>query len=194
MVRWEPGGRQRLQAAALELYVTRGFEQTTAAEIARSAGLSERTFFRHFIDKREVLFDGQEQLQATVVEAVGAAARGASPLGVVASALEVVAQLFPEERRSASRQRQAVISANPALRERELLKLAALAAAVAGALRARGVAEPAATLAAESGVTVFAVAFAQWVAEGEGRSFAHVQREVLDELTAMADAAARGGR
>ena len=56
MVRWEPGSAERLQKAALELFATRGFEQTTATEIAQSVGLTERTFFRHFSDKREVLF------------------------------------------------------------------------------------------------------------------------------------------
>ena len=151
MARWEPGARERLQAAALELFATRGFEQTTAAEIAQSVGLTERTFFRHFSDKREVLFYGQEQFLQAFIDGVAAAPPGAAPLEVIASALRAAGSFFPDERRSYSRMRQAVIDQNPALQEREGHKLAGLAATVASALRARGVDEPAATLAAAVG-------------------------------------------
>ena len=99
MVRWEPGARERLQEAALGLFATRGFEQTTAAEIAQSVGLTERTFFRHFSDKREVLFDGQEQFLQAFVNGANAAPPEASPLEVVASALHSAASFFPDERR-----------------------------------------------------------------------------------------------
>ncbi|MFC1405470.1 MULTISPECIES: TetR family transcriptional regulator [Streptacidiphilus] len=190
MVRWEPGTRERLQAAAMDLYVSRGFERTTVAEIAQAVGLTERTFFRHFADKREVLFGGQELLEQAFVDGVAAAAPDASPLAMVESALSAAAGFFPAERRSHSRQRQTIIAANPALQERELLKMAALAAVVAAALRARGVPEASATLAAESGVTVFGVAFVKWLAEGEQRSFLDIEREVLGELVAMAAGAA----
>jgi AcrR family transcriptional regulator len=186
MARWESGARERLQAAAMELYVSRGFEGTTAADIARSVGLTERTFFRHFTDKREVLFNGQELLEQAFLDGVAAALPDASPLEMVGSALSAAATFFPDERRVYSRRRQTIIVANPALQERELLKLAGLAAAVTGALRARGVPEPTATLAAESGVTVFGVAFGKWIAEGEERSFLTLEREVLGQLVAMA--------
>jgi AcrR family transcriptional regulator len=185
MVRWEPGARERLQAAALELFATRGFEQTTAAEIAQSVGLTERTFFRHFSDKREVLFYGQEQFLRAFVDGVDAAPPGASPFEVIASALHEAASLFPDERRPYSRMRQSVIDQNPALRERELHKLAGLAATVAEALRGRGIGEPAATLAAQSGATVFGIAFAQWIREGESRSLADIASDVLDELLSL---------
>ncbi|WP_375425262.1 TetR/AcrR family transcriptional regulator [uncultured Friedmanniella sp.] len=181
MVRWEPGARERLQAAALELYVHQGYEQTTAAEIARAVGLTERTFFRHFADKREVLFHGQEEFRQVFVSGVVSAPAGGTPLELVAAALAAAATFFPDERRSYSRLRQQVIDAHPALQERELLKLAAVADAVGAALRDRGVAEPAATLAAESGLTVFRVAFVEWLAD-EGRSMLTVVREVLGEL------------
>jgi AcrR family transcriptional regulator len=185
MVRWEPGARERLQAAALDLYVRQGFEETTAEEIARSAGLTERTFFRHFADKREVLFDGQHLLQQAFLQGVAATPEGASPLAMIASALRASAEFFPVERKEYSRRRQSIIEANPALQERELLKLAGLASAVAAALRSRGITEPAATLAAESGVTVFGVAFRAWVAEGEGRPFVEIEQEALRGLTVM---------
>jgi AcrR family transcriptional regulator len=185
MARWDPGARQRLQAAAMELYVERGFEQTTVEEIAQSVGLSERTFFRHFADKREVLFDGQDTLQQAFLDGVRAAPLSASPLEMVAAALAASAQFFTDEHRSWSRQRHAVITANPGLRERELLKMASLAAAVAGALRERGIAGRAAVLAAETGVTVFGAAFAEWIAEDEQRSLAELERGVLEELRTL---------
>ena len=182
MVRWRPGARERLQAAALELFATRGFEQTTAAEIAQAVGLSERSFFRLFSDKREVLFYGQEQFVQAFLDGVKGAAPDASPLEVIVSALNSAATLFPDERRFASRTRQAVIKQNPALQEREQHKFAGLATAVAAALRARGVGEPAATLAAESGATVFGIAFRQWISDDETRSLAAIVSDVLDEL------------
>jgi AcrR family transcriptional regulator len=182
MVRWEPGTPERLQRAALELYAARGFEETTAAEIAQSVGLTERTFFRHFSDKREVLFHGQQLFARAFLDGVEAAPPDASPIEVVAAALRSATVFFPDERRPYSRTRQSVIDRNPALQERELHKLASLATTLADALRARGVADPAATLAAQSGVTVFGIAFAQWIREGEDRSLADIADSVLGEL------------
>jgi len=187
MARWNPGARERLQAAALELFAAQGFEQTTAAEIAQSVGLTERTFFRHFSDKREVLFyGGQEFLQAWV-DGVNAAPPAAAPLEVIAAALLEAASWFPDERRPYSRMRQAVIDQNPALQERERHKLAGTATTVAEALRARGISEPAATLAAESGATVFGIAFAQWIGEGETRPLSGIAAQVLGELYGLVE-------
>jgi AcrR family transcriptional regulator len=185
MVRWEPGTAERLQKAALELFATRGFEQTTATEIAQSVGLTERTFFRHFSDKREVLFHGQQLLVEAFLAGVDSAPPDASPIEIVASALQSAASLFPDERRPHSRTRQSVIDQNPALQERERHKLASIATTIADALRERGVDEVAATLAAESGTTVFAIAFTQWIREGEQRSLADIAAEVLRELLTL---------
>jgi AcrR family transcriptional regulator len=182
MVRWEPGAKERLQAAALELFATAGFEQTTAAEIAQSVGLTERTFFRHFADKREVLFYGQDQFLQTFIDGVNAAPADASPIAVIGCALRETASLFPDERRPYSRMRQSVIDKNPALQERELHKFAGLATTAAQALHARGIPEPMATLAAESGAIVFGVAFAQWIREGEDRSLVDIAADMLQEL------------
>jgi AcrR family transcriptional regulator len=185
MVRWEPGARERLQAAALELFATRGFEQTTAAEIAQSVGLTERTFFRHFTDKREVLFYGQDEFLQSFLDGIKAAPPDASPLETVASALQAAASFFPDDRRPYARMRQSVINQNPALQEREQHKLAGLATTVAETLRARGIGEPAATLAAQSGATVFGIAFGQWIREGETRSLAGIASDVLHELVSL---------
>ncbi|WP_051021773.1 TetR family transcriptional regulator [Nocardia araoensis] len=186
MARWEPGAPQRLQQAALELFATRGFEQTTAMEIAQSAGLTERTFFRHFSDKREVLFHGQRLLVEAFLAGVDAAPSDASAMDIVASALRSAASFFPDERRSHSRTRQFVIDQNPALQERERHKLAGLAETIAEALRARGIDDLPATLAAESGITVFAIAFAQWIREDEHRSLDEIAAEVFGELLILA--------
>lgn len=186
MVRWQPGTRERLQEAALELFARRGYEQTTAADIARSVGLTERTFFRHFSDKREVLFQGQELLLDAFLDGMAAAPHGATPMEVVAAALGSVAAFFPDDRRDRSRLRQSVIDQHPALQERERHKLSTLATAIGDALRARGIPEPAATLAAESAITVFSVSFAQWIREGEERSIADIERAVLAELRDLA--------
>ncbi|MEU9455867.1 TetR family transcriptional regulator [Streptomyces sp. NPDC048277] len=186
MTRWAPGTAERLQEAALALFADRGFEQTTAADIAQSVGLTERTFFRHFSDKREVLFHGQRLLAEAFTSGAQAAPDGASPIEIVACALRSAASVFPDERRPHSRARRSVIEQNPALRERELHKLAGLSAALTETLRARGVAPLAAALAAQCGVTVFGLAFTQWIGEGEQRSFDALTTQTLQELLALA--------
>jgi len=184
MGRWEPNARGRLERAAMELYLERGFEQTTVAEIASRAGLTERTFFRHFADKREVLFYGQSALQEIILTALAAAPDSLAPIDAVAKALEATGAVF-EERREFARQRQAIIAANAELRERELIKLASLAAAMGDALRKRGVAEPAASLAAEAGIAVFRIAFERWVSAPSARDFPRFIRESLRDLRAV---------
>ncbi|MFG1694382.1 TetR/AcrR family transcriptional regulator [Nonomuraea sp. NPDC049309] len=185
MVRWEPGAPDRLQQAALELFSTRGYEETTAAEIAQAVGLTERTFFRHFKDKREVLFRGQDHLVNAALEGVQAAPQQATPMEIVACALQSITSAFSDERRPWSRTRQQVIDRNPALQEREQHKMAMLAATIADAMTARGVASPTATLAARSGIAAFEVAFLRWIADGEQRPLTVIIKDVLDELRTL---------
>ena len=184
MGRWEPNARGRLEQAAMELYAERGFEQTTVAEIAERAGLTERTFFRHFADKREVLFAGAGMLQEFLVSAVDGAPESAAPIEAVAAALEAAGALL-QERREWSRQRQAVIAANAGLQERELIKLASLATALAQRLGQRGVGEPAASLTAEAGIAVFKIAFERWVDGPSQPELPQLIRESLGELRAV---------
>jgi AcrR family transcriptional regulator len=186
VVRWEPGTKDRLRAAALDLFATHGYEQTTAAEIAQSVGLTERTFFRHFGDKRDVLFDGQADYLQAYTEGVEAAPQDASAFEMISSALATVAGRFGEDRRPYSRIRKQIIDANPALAERELHKRSEAAATLAAALHARGVTEPTATLAAESGATAFGIAFTQWVRADETRTMAEIIDDVLAELRSFA--------
>jgi AcrR family transcriptional regulator len=186
MVRWEPNGRGRLEQAALALYGERGFENTTVAEIAERAGLSERTFFRHFADKREVLFGGGLALEELIVTSVASAPDALAPIDAAAAGLEAAGvQVFVRERRDFSRQRQAIIAANPELQERELTKLASLAAALATVLRRRGTGDPAASLTAEIAVAVFKTAFERWIDETNDQDFPHLVRESLDQLKAL---------
>ncbi|MEU2336735.1 helix-turn-helix domain-containing protein [Streptomyces sp. NPDC006654] len=180
MGRWEPNARERLAAAALQLYSEQGYEQTTVAQIARQAGLTERTFFRHYADKREVLFAGSP-LQELFVAAVAQAPASAPLLDVLGAGLDAASDMFKGRHQLALR-RQAVVAAHPELRERELIKLASLAAALADALRGRGVPEPTAALAAETCVAVFKVGFGQWVTAAEETDMASLMHDLLDEL------------
>jgi AcrR family transcriptional regulator len=184
MGRWEPNARGRLELAALELYSQRGFEQTTVAEIAKRAGLTERTFFRHFVDKREVLFSGAGSLEELLVSTVAGAPDSAAPMDAVAAGLERAGALL-QERRGFAHQRQSIIAANTELQERELIKLASLASAIADTLRRRGVTEPAASLTAEAGIAVFKIAFERWINETNQHDLAQIIRESLDELKAV---------
>jgi AcrR family transcriptional regulator len=182
MGRWAPGARGRLDQAAMELYLEHGFERTTVAEIAERAGLTERTFFRHFADKPEVLFSGAADLQELLVGKVDEAPATTPPIQAVTAALDHAATAFFEERREFARRRQAIITANTELQERELIKLATLALAIAAALRRRGVPDPAASLAAEAGIAVFKIAFLSWVDGSGEQTLAKTIRESAEEL------------
>lgn len=187
MTRWEPDSRGRLGVAALELFGERGFDDTTVAEIAERAGLTERTFFRHFTDKRDVLFSGANALQDLFVAEVTNAPSTASPIDAVMAALDAAGALL-QEHRDFARQRHAIISASAELRERELIKLASLAAAVATALRDRGVPEPIASLTGEVAITVFKVGFERWVVLSQGQTLTQLMRISFDDLRAVTGA------
>ena len=168
----------------MQLYLERGFEQTTVAEIAERAGLTARTFFRYFADKREVIFGGTAELEKVMITAVERAPADASPLTCIAAALDAAADMIGG-RREFSQQRYAVINANADLRERELAKMSSLAMALREALRSRGMSEAQASLAAEMGVGVFRVAFDRWLDEPSDRGLATLMRESLDHLRAL---------
>jgi AcrR family transcriptional regulator len=185
MPRWEPDARARLEAAALELYSERGFDHTTVEDIAQRAGVTRRTFFRHFADKREVLFGTGHGEWSVVAAAVESAPEGTSPLEAVGLALEALAAKFDAEGDVAVR-RIRIVRASPELWERQLIKFTALAEALAGALRARGVGDPAAILAAEAGVTALRVASDRWIADPSHKSMLTVGRETLAALREVA--------
>jgi AcrR family transcriptional regulator len=188
MARWEPNARERLERAALALFAEHGYDATTVAQIADRAGLTKSTFFRHFTDKREVLFGGQDLL----VERFGDAIRNAPPAtttaGCLAAALEAAAAAFTPDRHDLAPRRRAVIAAHSELQERELLKRARLASAMADALRARGADDTAARLAAEMGVLAFSTAYARWAAPENRQPFTEIAHATLRDLRARAAA------
>ena len=181
MVRWEPDSRGRLAEAAMALYREQGFDRTTVAEIAERAGLTERTFFRHFSDKREVLFWGAQALQDLLVTTVLAAPDSATPIEAVTLALEAASDVFGA-RRELSRQRQRIIDASTELQERELIKLASLAEALALALRQRGISVATSALSAEVAIAIFKVSFERWVTATEPGEMRQFIRDALEEL------------
>jgi AcrR family transcriptional regulator len=182
MPRWEPDGFERLQTAAFELFDEQGFERTTVAEIARRAGLTQRTFFNHFADKREVLFGLSSEFQQEIVSGVAACADTVPPLDAVVGALQAAADTMFEERRAAVTRRHRIIDANPELRERELSKRAALTDAIAAALRARGLDDETSLLTASAGMLVEQTAVQRWTQPAESRSLRELLSDALHSL------------
>ena len=166
----------------MELIAERGYDRATVADIAERAGLTERTFFRHYADKREVLFAGQDRFVALIVDALTAAPSDLRPLEAVLTGLTATTAWFDDERRGPARARQNVIDAHPELQERELIKMAGLSAAMTRALRDRGLSESTAALAAAAGVAAFRLAFAQWVTEWDGHDLEWHIRSAVDDL------------
>lgn len=183
MGRWAPGAESRLRDAALELFAGRGYEATTVADIAERAGLTARTFFRYFADKREVLFGGSATLLDEVTRAARSAPADASPIETVAAALDAFAATVGQDR-SWSRRRRAVIDSTPELLERELVKLATMSHRLADVLRERGVPDPDAALVAEAGLGVLRVAFDTWTATADGPPLDEIMRSSLERLRA----------
>jgi AcrR family transcriptional regulator len=181
MSRWEPDAAGRLTKAAITLFAEQGYEATTVAEIAESAGLTKRTFFRYFSDKREVLFSGSEELERVWLEAVATAPPEATPLAMVTAGLNPVAEMFIE-RHDFARVRAGIVEANPELRERELIKLQNLVASIEAVLLDHGFSAKVAVLAAQAGVIVFHVAFAAWVEQDDPTAFRRLMDESLEEL------------
>jgi AcrR family transcriptional regulator len=181
MSRWQPDAAGRLAKAALTLFDEQGYAATTVDEIAAAAGLTKRTFFRHFANKREVLFSGSSELQQLFLDAVVGAPQTAGPIDAVSAAFAPVGQLFAR-RLPFARVRARVIAANPELQERELIKLDTMVVALAGALRERGVADAEAVLAAETGVRVFHVAFGRWIAQSDPDALERLMLEALAQL------------
>lgn len=185
MGRWQPGAADRLREAALELFDEQGYDQATVAGISERAGVTERTFYRYFADKREVLFAGSERLEQNVVAGIAAAPADSDTAALVDTALAALAANFTPQLRPFARRRSAVLNANPALRERELLKLASLKTATIAAFTDRGTDAGRSVLAAEVTLSVFHITFTRWIADGEQKEFADLQREALTELRSL---------
>ncbi len=174
----------------MALFAERGYAKTTVGDIAERAGLTERTFFNHFSDKREVLFAGSEHFVKQIVDAVRAAPKSEPPLGAVLAGYESTSDFF-EERRPFARRRSALIAAHPELQERELIKMMSVAAAVTEVLVQRGASASAASLAAETGAAILRVGFEQWVQDPKNRSLTFHLRAARRQLESVVGAAKR---
>jgi AcrR family transcriptional regulator len=163
MARWEPGARERMVLAAVDLFTEQGYDATTVAQIAERAGVTKSTFFRHFPDKRELLVAGQEVLSRLLAEGITEAPGNASPLAAVAAGLERASSAMGPMNRELGPRLKAAIAASTELQERDALKSVGLAAAMTDALRARGVPAPVAHLASEMGVLAFKRGYSEWV-------------------------------
>jgi AcrR family transcriptional regulator len=184
MARWQPNASERLALAALELFAERGYENTTVSDIAQRAGLTKSTFFRHFQDKREVLF-GDGTMNGVLAGAIAAAPATATPLEAVAYALDAVArEAFTPARREFVARRRAVIVANPELQEREALKGIGLTASMTDALRRRGVPDLTSCVAADLAALAWKITYERWSDTTNGDDFSDVARRALGEVQA----------
>ncbi|TQS41361.1 TetR/AcrR family transcriptional regulator [Cryptosporangium phraense] len=184
MARWEPGARERLVVAAVDLFTEQGYDETTVAQIAERAGVTRSTFFRHFADKREVLAAGQETLSTLLAEGIREAPTEATPLEAVAAGLERASGAMGPANRELGPRIKAAVAASAELQERDALKHVGLAVAMTDALVGRGVPGPTARLAAELGVLAFKQGFADWSDGTDGTDLAQHTLAALDDLRA----------
>ncbi|WP_422935622.1 TetR/AcrR family transcriptional regulator [Sinomonas sp. P47F7] len=186
MPRWNPDARERLVTAALHLFAEHGYDKVTVVEIAERAGLTKSTFFRYFPDKRDVLAAGQETLSQLLTEGIDSAPADAAPLAAVGAGLERAAAAMTPFNRELGPVLHAAIAANAELQERNALKQAGLSAAMARALRERGVDATTAAVAAELGGLAFKEAYAAWIEAEDAPSLVELARDALDRLRATA--------
>ena len=169
--RWAPDARERLETAALDLFVENGYEETTVAQIADRAGLNRATFFRHFADKREVLFGGEDVLAGLFADGIRAAAPGATLTECLQAALAATGVAMTPRQRAKAAQRVRVLATNSEVQERGLLKHARIARSISAALRMRGADELTARLGAEVGLLAFSIAVERWLGADHDEPF-----------------------
>jgi AcrR family transcriptional regulator len=186
MSRWAPNARERLETAALDLFVENGYEETTVAQIADRAGLNRATFFRHFADKREVLFGGEDVLSGLFADAIRAASPDATLIECLQAALAAAEVVMTPHRRATAARRVLVVAANSELQERGLLKHARIANSITAALRERGADELTARLGAEVGMLAFSIALGQWLEANDDDPFPPFAAAALSDLQARA--------
>ena len=186
MSRWAPNARERLETAALDLFVENGYEETTVAQIADRAGLNRATFFRHFADKREVLFGGEDVLSGLFGDAIRAASPDATLIECLQAALAAAEVVMTPHRRVTAARRVRVVAANSELQERGLLKHARIASSITAALRERVADELTARLGAEVGMLAFSVALGHWMQANDDEPFPPLAAAALSDLQARA--------
>ena len=186
MSRWAPNARERLETAALDLFAENGYEETTVAQIADRAGLNRATFFRHFADKREVLFGGEDVLAGLFADGIRAAAPEATLTECLQAAFAASEVAMTARQRAKAAQRVLVVTANPELQERSLLKHARIARSITAALRDRGTDELTARLAAEVAMLAFSIAVERWMGADQDEPFGLQATAALSDLQARA--------
>ncbi len=188
MPRWEPDAPERLERAALELFAEHGFEQTTVPEIAERAGLTTRSFFRHFADKREVLFRGMDEVPDRVAGLLRDAPRSLTVIEMLSWGIETMATNFFEGHREELRARRAIVETAPGLQERDLRKQSDMAEAIARALEGDGLDRLAAAVAGKLAITISSTAIARWLDAADDRPLAaHVGEARDTAIDLMAD-------
>ena len=184
--RWAPDARERLESAALDLFVKDGYEETTVAQIAERAGLNRATFFRHFAEKREVLFGGEDVLAGLFADAIRAASPNATLTECLQAAFAAADVAMTPQQRAKAAQRVLVVTANSELQERGLLKHARIAGSMSAALRERGMDELSARLGAEVGMLAFTIAVERWMESADDEPFSPHADAALSELRVRA--------
>lgn len=184
--RWAPDARERLESAALDLFVKDGYEETTVAQIAERAGLNRATFFRHFAEKREVLFGGEDVLAGLFADAIRAASPNATLTECLRAAFTAADVAMTPQQRAKAAQRVLVVAANSELQERGLLKHARIAGSMSAALRERGIDELSARLGAEVGMLAFTIAVERWMESADDEPFSPHADAALSELRVRA--------
>ncbi|RCG31787.1 TetR family transcriptional regulator [Sphaerisporangium album] len=182
MSRWRPDARERLQQAALDLFAEQGFAATTVPEITARAGLTTRTFFRHFADKREVLYADDAEVPAMVATMMAEAPPSAEPLALIVEGLRTVAETRFEPRKAALLARRELVRTDAGLQERDLRKRAVMSEAIREGFQARGVDPARAALLAETSVTLINVSLAEWLDAPDDRKLYDIILETLATL------------
>ena len=184
MARWQPGARERLVLAAVDLFAEQGYDATTVTQIAERAGVTKSTFFRHFPDKRELLVAGQDTLSRLLAEGITDAPETATPLEAVAAGLQRASSAMGPMNRELAPRLKAAITASKELQERDTLKSVGLAKAMTEALVARDTPTPVAHLAAELGLLAFKQGYAAWTSVDDDSDLATHALAALDALKA----------
>lgn len=185
MSRWQPNARERLERAALELFIEQGFAETTVPQITARAGLTTRTFFRHFADKREVLFAREHEVPELAARMIAEAPADLTPMQLIAGGLERVAAAQFSDGVESMQARKAVIESDAGLKERELQKIAALSEAIRLGFLERGVDELTANLVAHVTVTVFGVSIGRWLSQDGDAPLPDLLHDTLGALRTL---------
>jgi AcrR family transcriptional regulator len=187
MARWQPGARERLVRSAVELFQEQGFADTTVPEIAARAGVTNRTFFRYFGDKREVLFSNEDQTAAELRATLAQAPANLGAAGFIIWGLRLMAAERFGGRRDEMRLLRRIIDSDEGLRERALSKRRTMSVLLGDALYDRGLCPAQAQLLAETSLSALDIAIGNWLERDDGTGVDVLTLEALDTLRVHLD-------